>query len=114
MPEWARPAATYLINEKGVDLAGIMGKKTADKPMTRIEMVRAAAGAFDLRPTDTSAAEKFKDVANLPALARDALAALTEAGVVSGQGTTGKFDPNGTLNRAAFIKITLGAEAAAQ
>lgn len=114
MPEWARASATFLIAERGVDLAGIMGNKGADKPMTRIEMVRAAAGAFDLSATDADAASKFRDAGSLAAPAREALAALAEAGVVSGQGTTGNFDPNGTLNRAAFVKITLGAEAAAE
>ena len=109
MPDWAQPAATYLINQNFIapdQLAKIYGNNNAGDPMTRIEMMQVVAGALDL---PTGGALDFPDVNRLDSDAQAAASALVDAGVVGGEGN-GNLNPDGFLNRAAFAKIIIGAQ----
>jgi hypothetical protein len=115
LPEWAQAPASYLANERGMDLEAILGGKIADDSMTRGEMMHAASQAFSLQAEDESGTlGAFNDQESISSAQKAGVAALVEAGVVSGEGTTGNVNTEGELNRAAFAKIMIEAEKVAE
>lgn len=109
MPDWAQPAATYLISQDFIDpakLAEIYGNNNAGDAMTRIEMMEIVADVVNL---PAGGALDFPDANRLDADAQAAAAALVDAGIVGGEGD-GNLNPDGFLNRAAFAKIIIGTQ----
>ncbi|MHA7965108.1 M20/M25/M40 family metallo-hydrolase [Paenibacillus sp. CAU 1782] len=78
------------------------GRFNPDKPITREEMAIMAANALKLvneASGDESTLDKFSDKESIASYAREAVALLTQQGVINGMGND-TFAPKGVANRA--------------
>lgn len=81
------------------------GKFDPNRPITREEMAIMAANALKLINKDAAASDvegalsKFSDQAKMASYAKEAIALLTEQGVINGM-TDGSYAPKGIANRA--------------
>gem|GEM_PF-6555338 len=106
LPAYAQGPATVLeqaMQKNGGDFSKVLVGNAGD-PMLRKDMFEAAGVAFGLQGS-TNSLNKFSDAKGLTPTEQSGAAALVQAGIVSGQGAGNSLDPNGVLNKAAFIKI---------
>lgn len=96
-PGWAAPALERLAAE-GFSLPQV----PADIPLTRLQLARLLAGLLHLSPPATPAV--FADTVSLSAPDREAIAAVTAAGLLAGV-SPGRFQPQGTVNRAQMAVV---------
>lgn len=101
LPEWARGGAVAL-ERAGVDIDAIFGRKTVGDTVTRAEVARLLSALFKLEPGDASS---FKDLGQASDEDRAAIGAVRNAGIMTGEGGSGRFNHKGALNRAALMKI---------
>lgn len=101
LPEWAQSGAAAL-EDAGVDLKSILGNKSAADTVSRGEVARLLQNVFHLESGDTSS---FADVSRLSAAEREAVGAVRESGIMTGEGDGSRFNAGGDLNRAALMKI---------
>ncbi|MEK7673116.1 MAG: S-layer homology domain-containing protein [Patescibacteria group bacterium] len=110
MPDWAQSSVYFLIKNGRIDEIDLeslfKGNKPSD-PLTRIEMMQLASKILKIeKKSYEDVLMKFPDAISLTGDKRRAAEALVEAGVIGGE-ADGKLNPNGNLNRAAFVKILM-------
>lgn len=104
LPEWAQSSAATLSN-LGIDLDTLFADKTGVDLVTRAEVAVMLQTLLNLEVENTSAADAFSDIAEANEQEQLAIAAVAEAEIMTGLGSSDAFGVNDPLTRAALVKI---------
>ncbi len=106
VPDWAQAAAGTL-EASGVDLDGIFGGKSPGSNVSRAEIAILLKQVLKLSDADPSTADAFSDMKLANDEEKAAIASVSSAGIMTGQGGDGPkvFDVKGPLTRAALAKV---------
>jgi len=105
---WAQKAVAQAV-EAGIIKGKEDGTFRPNAAITRSEMAAMVARTLNLT-LETNAATSFGDDKDIPAWAKDAVAALKEMGIIDGKGRN-KFDPQGRTSRAEAVTVLLNMKA---
>lgn len=104
LPDWAQPFAATL-EDAGVDLDAIFEGSDASAPATRGEVARLLDATLDLDDADSALADRFDDIDDATDEEHDAIAAVFDAGIMTGHGNSKAFGVNGPLLRAELAAV---------
>ncbi len=106
LPDWAKAAAGTL-EASGVDLDNIFGGKSPSDKVSRAEVAILLKQVLKLDDADSSSADAFSDIKLANDEEKAAIASVSSAGIMTGQGGDGPkvFDVKGPLTRAALAKV---------
>ena len=102
-PTWASKAVSTLVS---YDIASLFLHPDPEDSVTRLQLAEGVVTAlFPDENTNIAAAKVFKDMNAVPQSLRSAVRTVSALGLMTGDGTTGKFEPNRLANRAEVAKV---------
>ncbi|MFH0820161.1 MAG: S-layer homology domain-containing protein [Candidatus Peregrinibacteria bacterium] len=107
LPDWAKDGAEELA-KAGVDINDLFDGKKAGETVTRAEVAELLQEAFNL--PDAENMPNFADTNRVSADEAQAIAAVNEAGIMTGYADgSNRFGADEALNRAALVKVLIKA-----